>query len=147
MTPVRTKGVATPRILTRGVTTKRIEAREVAESLGAQQVPVGRTSALGSGSFARLRAEIGAALRSTGGRPSLAGATRRVKIPIRDEDWERVEELRVLFEKVGVTVSAGQIGSVLLQWGLNEIATVRISEEIGPPESQRPLQRGTKVRA
>ena len=40
-----------------------------------------------------LRQELESRVRSTGGRPALQGATKIQKIPLKPEDWSRLEEL------------------------------------------------------
>lgn len=60
---------------------------------------------------------------STGGRPRIAGTSqKRNKIPLQNEDWEKLESLsRYYKEKDGISVSPGQIASCLIHFHLSNI--------------------------
>lgn len=92
----------------------RIDPAIVAEALGAEATDIapGRR---GSPVFSfQVRTELLNRLRSSGGRPSLEGATRRVKIPVTDSQWQQLEDLAASFTDLGFVPSAGQVASVLL---------------------------------
>ena len=61
-----------------------------------------------------LRRQLEARVRSTGGRPSLEGATKIQKIPLKPEDWVRLEELAAQLCQQGVSATAGQVASVMV---------------------------------
>jgi hypothetical protein len=61
-----------------------------------------------------LRRESESRVRSTGGRPALEGATKIQKIPLKPEDWSRLEELADQLSRQGVSATAGQVASVLV---------------------------------
>jgi hypothetical protein len=69
-----------------------------------------------------LRQELKSRVRSTGGRPALEGATKIQKIPLKPEDWSRLEELAGKLSKQGVSATAGQIASVMLHSQLSRFA-------------------------
>jgi hypothetical protein len=69
-------------------------------------------------SLFRIRAELHRRLQSSGGRPSLKDAERRIKIPVSDAQWKELEALASSFGDMGFTPSAGQVASVLLDLSL-----------------------------
>jgi hypothetical protein len=92
----------------------RIDPAIVAEALGAEATDItpGRR---GSPVFSfQVRTELLNRLRSSGGRPALEGATRRVKIPVTESQWQELEDLAASFTDLGFVPSAGQVASVLL---------------------------------
>ena len=62
--------------------------------------------------LAELRQALAAALKSSGGRPTLEGTARRQKIPMSDPDWAKLEELARAFRAEGVHATAGQVGGL-----------------------------------
>jgi hypothetical protein len=109
---------AVRRIRDVGVTSRRLDPAIIAEALGAEEAgpALGRkgspTSAL------QIRAELASRLHSSGGRPALEGANRRVKIPVTDSQWQELEDLAASFSDLGFAPSAGQVASVLLSLAL-----------------------------
>ena len=86
----------------------------IAKALGAQEV-VSRENVHGAPiSLHVLRRELETGVRSTGGRPALEGATKIRKIPLRPEDWSRLEELAARLSRQGVSATAGQVASVMV---------------------------------
>jgi hypothetical protein len=67
-----------------------------------------------------IRKETDKRLNSTGGRMALEGATRRQKIPLRDDDWDRLNKLKEIFKNDKKQPTAGQIASVILNIILNK---------------------------
>jgi len=111
----------------------RVDPAVVAEALGAEEtgITLGRH---GSPVFSfQVRSELLNRLRSSGGRPALEGATRRVKIPVTESQWQQLEDLAASFTDLGFVPSAGQVASVLLSLSLpaakNEAN--RIRRELG----------------
>ena len=75
-------------------TLPRIEASKVQTALGAE--PSGLAiGGIGVGplSLFQVREELFQRLHSSGGRPSLTGTSRRMKIPLSDRQWEELEEI------------------------------------------------------
>jgi hypothetical protein len=68
-----------------------------------------------------LRRELETRIRSTGGRPALEGATKIQKIPLRPEDWSRLEELAARLSQQGVSATAGQVASVMVHTQLESL--------------------------
>src|SRR4051794_33102757 len=75
-----------------------------------------------------LREELGQRLQSSGGRPGLVGTTRRVKIPLSDQEWLQLEALAA----PGFAPSAGQVASVLLSLCVRSVAS-QVSGVPGSP--------------
>ena len=69
-----------------------------------------------------LRQELERRVRSTGGRPALEGATKIQKIPLKPEDWSRLEELAARLSRQGVSATAGQVASVMVHSQLELLA-------------------------
>jgi hypothetical protein len=101
-----------------GAGARHVAPAVVAEALGAEVTGL----ALGRGgspvSSFQVRSELHNRLRSSGGRPALEGATRRVKIPLAEGQWRELEELAASFTDLGFTPSAGQVASVLISLAL-----------------------------
>lgn len=86
----------------------------IAKALGAEDVvSEGAVHGAPIGLHA-LRRELEARVRSTGGRPALEGATKIQKIPLKPEDWSRLEELAARLSRQGVSATAGQVASVMV---------------------------------
>ena len=106
------------RILDTGPGARHVDFAVVAEALGAEET--GITAGRGGGpvSSFQVRSELVNRLRSSGGRPALEGATRRVKIPVTESQWQELEELAASFTDLGFVPSAGQVASVLISLAL-----------------------------
>jgi hypothetical protein len=97
-----------------GSTLPRVDPAMVAEALGAEDAGIPIAMERGPVSLFHLRAELISRL-TKGGRPSLEGATRRLKIPVTDRQWQELEELAAsLSSEIGFAPSAGQVASVLI---------------------------------
>jgi len=86
----------------------------IAKALGAQEVVSGENVRGAPVSLHALRRELESRVRSTGGRPALEGATKIQKIPLKPEDWSRLEELAARLSRQGVSATAGQVASVMV---------------------------------
>jgi hypothetical protein len=95
----------------------------IAKALGAEQVE--RTENVHGApiSLHALRRELESRVRSTGGRPALEGATKIQKIPLKPEDWSRLEELAARLARQGVSATAGQVASVMVHRQLKLLAS------------------------
>jgi hypothetical protein len=93
---------------------KRVDPGVVAETLGAEATGPELKSTGSPVSLFQLRSELLDRLRSSGGRPALEGATRRVKIPVTEEQWHELENLAASLTDLGFVPSAGQVASVLI---------------------------------
>jgi hypothetical protein len=72
-------------------------------------------------SLFQVRQELLERLQSTGGRPSLADASRRVKIPLNEKQWEELEDIASEVASPDFSPSAGQIASVLISLSLRSL--------------------------
>lgn len=101
---------------------RRIEPADVATAVGAEASAATLEDALAPVTLLALRQELLNRLQSNGGRPGLAGATRRVKIPLSDAEWMELEELALAISSPGFAPSAGQVASVLLTLSARSVA-------------------------
>jgi hypothetical protein len=100
----------------------RIDPAQVREALGAEESTTGLAEALAPVTLFALREELVRRLQSGGGRPALTGTTRRAKIPLSDDQWEKLEELAATIASPGFAPSGGQVASVLLNLSLQALA-------------------------
>jgi hypothetical protein len=101
-------------------TVRRIDPAKVAAALGAE--PTGdRVPAAGPVTLYALRTELYRRRQSSGGRPGIAGTDQRVKIPVSDQDWARLEALASELSGPGSSPSAGQVASILLSLALDTV--------------------------
>jgi hypothetical protein len=103
-------------------TLPRIEASKVQAALGAEpsDLAVGGIGVRPLSLF-QVREELFQRLRSTGGRPSLTGTLRGMKIPLSDHQWEELEEIATDVASPGFSPSPGQIASVLITLSLHAL--------------------------
>ena len=94
----------------------------IAKALGAAEVVPGANVHGAPISLHALRRELESRVRSTGGRPGLQGATKIQKIPLKPEDWSRLEELAARLSQQGVSATAGQVASVMVHSQLELLA-------------------------
>src|SRR5437870_977901 len=80
---------------------QRVDPTQVQQALGAEESAGGLVAAMAPVTLFCLREELVNRLQSSGGRPALAGTTRRAKIPLRDDDWEKLEELAAAIASPG----------------------------------------------
>jgi hypothetical protein len=120
----------------------RITAAQVQQALGAEETTGELAEALAPVTLFAVREELMNRLQSSGGRPALAGTTRRAKIPLSDEEWMQLEELAAAIGESGFAPSAGQVASVLLSLSLHAIAS-----QIASLPSRSPLRKGKKETA
>ena len=76
-----------------GPTSRRIEPSDVAAALGAEDAGTEIGLKGSPVTVFQLRAVLADRLQSSGGRPSLEGVTRRVKIPVTDRQWREIVDL------------------------------------------------------
>jgi hypothetical protein len=97
-----------------GSAAQRIDPATVADALGAEDMGTTLRQEGSPVSSFQVRAELLDRLRSRGGRPALEGATRRVKVPLTEAQWQELEDLAASFTDLGFLPSAGQVAGVLL---------------------------------
>lgn len=120
---IRTTEATLPSIRDASAALPRIAPARVQEALGAEDSAEGLADALAPVTLFALREELLRRLQSSGGRPALEGTTRRAKIPLSDEEWEKLEELATAIASPGFAPSAGQVASVLLTLSLHSVAS------------------------
>lgn len=106
-----------------GTAVRSVGPDAIAQALGAGKVVVSRENVHGAPiALHALRRELESRVRSTGGRPALEGATKIQKIPLKPEDWSRLEELAANLSRQGVSATAGQVASVMVHSQLELLA-------------------------
>lgn len=118
---VRVTGRVQPRIRHTGKVMAKVDPEVVREALGAEETGVVVPDVSQPFSLFAIRQRLVDVVRSSGGRPGLTGTTRRQKIPLSDETWERLEVLAHTLQASGISTSAGQLASVLLQQALEHL--------------------------
>jgi hypothetical protein len=104
-----------------GPAARPVAPEAIAKALGAELMS--RENAHGAPiSLHALRQELQSRVRSTGGRPALEGATKIQKIPLKPEDWSRLEALADELSRQGVSATAGQVASVMVHTQLQRLA-------------------------
>ena len=107
----------------------RIDGSQAALRLGGELAGLSLVGSGGPLSLYQVRQELVERLRSTGGRPGLTEASRRVKIPLSAAQWKELEAVAAEVAAPGFTPSAGQIASVLLSLSLRSIRRNREEDE------------------
>jgi hypothetical protein len=110
-----------PQIRDTAGTLERISHSQVDQALGAEETSDKLMEALAPVTLFAVRAELSNRLQSSGGRPALAGTTRRAKIPLSNEEWDSLEKLAVAITSPGFAPSAGQVASILLTLSLQAV--------------------------
>lgn len=124
-----------------GVAAPSVGPDAIAKALGADDV-VSRAQVRGAPiSLHAVRQELQTRVRSTGGRPALEGATRVQKIPLKPEDWSRLEGLAAQLSRQGVSATAGQVASVMVHQQLELLGS---STVVHGRISRRPMRRSTR---
>jgi hypothetical protein len=132
-------GKSLERIEVKGASLPRVEPAEFAAAIGAEPCGEPHSKRLDLISLGELGNELIRRLRSTGGRPSLEGATEQCKVPLRPEDMAALEEItNAIQQKTDTKPSLGQIASVILRLHLDLLkgrsATVHDELEKLPPD-------------
>ena len=101
---------------------RRIEPSELAAALGAEPCGERFSGQLDPISLAEIGNELLKRRRSTGGRPSLADATERCKVPLSKEDVAALEEIVAAIERAtGSKPALGEIASVIIRMHLHAV--------------------------
>jgi hypothetical protein len=145
-----TSSTANPRrVKIGGTSARRVDPATIAQKLGATVVSAGPSPRQSPVGLMALRNELFARLASSGGRPGLAGATRRQKVPLSDSDWRQLEQLSGELRRTDLHASPGQVASMLLHTalrlvqvdpgsrGLSEIVDADPNSEEGSPPRLR----------
>lgn len=97
-------------------TQERIDHKVVGEAMGAKEIGITIDTNKGPISLFTLRQFLVERLRSSGGRPTLKGSSKkRNKIPLLEDDWHKLKAIAdYCKEKDGITVSPGQVASAII---------------------------------
>ncbi len=120
-----------------GPAAARIDHAFVANALGAEDAGIALRTDVGPISSFQLRVELASRLHSSGGRPALKDAERRIKVPVTESQCRELEELAASLADLEFAPSAGQIASVLLSLSL------RLAKD--SPQLFRKEFRGTRL--
>lgn len=112
-----------------GTARRRVDPKAVAEALGAEKVGTRVDAKQGPVSLFALRQFLMDRLRSSGGRPALAGTTgRRSKIALLAGDWEKLEKIADYYrKKERINVTPGQVASALIHTNMSGIDMSRLA--------------------
>jgi hypothetical protein len=130
---IQVSGATLPPIRDTSPPLARVDPNKVREALGAENTDERLKEALGPVTLFALREELVNRLQSSGGRPAIAGATRRAKVPLNDEDWLRLEELAAAVASPGFAPSAGQVAGVLLTLSIHSVASRATAGDASSP--------------
>src|SRR5258707_1382535 len=109
-------GAVAERIQDTGPTLPQIDASELVDGIGAEPCGERQSVQLDPISLAHLGNELVQRLRSTGGRPSLADATERCKVPLSREDVAALSEIAATVQRTtGTKPSLAQIASIIIR--------------------------------
>lgn len=100
-------------------TRRRLAPEDIEIGLGAKRVATVPSGGLPMAQFA-LRQELFRRLRSTGGRPGLAGADMKPKIPMRRSSWDKLETFAKQLETADFHPTPAQLASVLLDAAIDQ---------------------------
>lgn len=89
--------------------------------------PVGSSGGL---DLFSVRDAMNRMLQSSGGRPSLEGASSQVKIPRIDSDWEKLEQLVLVSSGLRHKPSIGQMAAMVLHLALGRIPEKELKEAV-----------------
>lgn len=103
----------------------KIDQKTIAQAFGASAVV-----ALGSLDVFSLRDAIKAMLFSKGGRPSLEGVDKQVKIPRIDEDWLKIEQIANGVSGLNHKPSTTQTAALILHMALANISEKDLAREM-----------------
>ena len=104
---------------------RRLDPQAVADALGGEPCPERVAGSAGPVTLYALRQELLSRRQSSGGRPGIEGTSFRAKIPVGEDDWQRLEALATSLSAAGFSPSAGQVASVLLSLALRSLSTGR----------------------
>jgi hypothetical protein len=102
---------------------QRLDPKAVADALGGEPCPEHIEGQPGPVTLYALRQELIRRRHSSGGRPGIEGTSFRAKVPLADQDWQRLEAIASSLSAHGFTPSPGQVASVLLSIALRSVTT------------------------
>ena len=104
-----------------------VSKAEVAKALGSD-APVDVEN-VGQPFLLQIHEDLAQRLVSSGGRPGLAGASKRYKIPLTDNDWLELKRIATTLMAAGRATSPGQVASVLVHRALGDWTKVETESD------------------
>jgi hypothetical protein len=126
-----------PRLHTPEAPVRRLDPQAVADALGAEPCPQRSEGQPGPITLYALRQEMLRRRQSSGGRPGIEGTSFRAKIPVNDQDWQRLDALAAALSAEGFSPSPGQVASVLLSIALRSLTKDSPAPDSDDPEPAR----------
>src|SRR5260370_3160767 len=120
---IQTSEVTVRPIRDTGTSLARVDPGQVQVALGAETSAERLEDVLPPITLFALREELVKRLQSSGGRPALAGVTRRAKVPLSDAEGLQLEELAAAVSSPGFAPSAGQVASGLPTLSLRSVTS------------------------
>jgi len=104
-------------------TQKKINSSLIEKALGAKKIGIKVDTRRAPISLFELRQFLIEKLISSGGRPKLDGAARRRnKIPLLEDDWDKLKSIAEYYKKKdGINVSPGQLASAIVHSFISHI--------------------------
>ena len=119
------------RILNTSSRARRLDGAVVTEALGGRATGYKLGNDTSPITLFQVRGELSRLLSSAGGRPSLAGAQDKVKIPRFSKDWIKIEALaRAAGEGMAFRPSPAQVAAVLLHAALEHFSDEEAREVV-----------------
>lgn len=115
------KGIGSLRIIDTSKTLESVDSIYVAESLGAELLEAVKDSSGSPFTIKAVKQELLLRLRSSGGRPGLMGATRRQKIPLSEDEWQKLQKLSDELARANVNTTPGQIAGIIIHCALKNL--------------------------
>lgn len=115
------------RILDTSKRPAQLSAHSVALAMGAQATGASMGPDTGPMALYQVRQAVQGMLASSGGRPALAGADDRVKIPRIEADWQQIERITAaVAEGATMRPSTGQMAAVLLHMAVQQFSAQQV---------------------
>ena len=153
---IRLRGPRAATVRSTSLRAQEVPQSLVAERLGAERVGPRQLLRPETASLEALRLSLFASIRSTGGRPGLAGANVRQRVPMSSSDWALLEDLAAQLRNGEVNPTPGQIAGQLLHHTLVNLRQSDGSSEyplnvsaraLGVSDSRRPTELSGSARA
>ncbi|EMY71520.1 hypothetical protein [Leptospira vanthielii] len=113
-------------------TAKKLSQEDFSKGVGAQFSQELKVDHLEPITFAGILHSAVKGIKSTGGRPGRLEETLRKKVPLTVNEWKDLEVVSHTFQQLGVSISTGQVASLLIGDGLHKLlpTIVAVNEEM-----------------
>ena len=108
-----------------------ISTEEVADAFGARPIGISLGRDASPLTLFQVRDYVMARLRSTGGRPALSDAAKKIKVPLTDGDLEIVETIARKLASDQMKPSPAQVAGVILHMALRRFPEWQIRRAVG----------------